>query len=222
MDTVYDGFISKYINRKLSEPAARILSRTRLTPNQVSWGAFGIALLSFISFILGQNIIGGLLVQLSSVVDGIDGSLARLKGMSSAFGGFLDSVLDRYADILIVLGMVLWSLSYESYSGIWLVGFLAIVGTLSVSYTRARIGSEYRLIFDRGLPSLASRDIRLFLIMLGGITGQVYFCLLVIAILTNLVVFIRLIYSYFRLETRQPKSVLTVAEMEEDAPSISK
>ncbi len=224
MDTVYDGFISRHINRKLSEPAARMLARTRLTPNQVSWGAFGIALLSFISFILGQNIIGGLLAQLSSVVDGIDGSLARLKGMSSAFGGFLDSVLDRYADILIVLGMVLWSLSHENYSGIWLVGFLAIVGTLSVSYTRARIDSEYRPIFDRGLPSLASRDIRLFLVMLGGITGQVYFCLLVIAILTNLVVFLRLIYSYryLRLETRRSKSVLTAEEMEEDMPPIPK
>lgn len=118
MDTVYNGFISKHINRKLSEPVARMLARARLTPNQASWGAFGIALLSFISFTLGQNIIGGLLAQLSSVVDGIDGSLARLKGMSSSFGGFLDSVLDRYADILIVLGMVLWSLSHESYSGI--------------------------------------------------------------------------------------------------------
>jgi len=222
MDIVYDGFISKHINRKLSEPAARILSRTGLTPNQVSWGAFGIALLSFISFILGQNIIGGLLAQLSSIVDGIDGSLARLKGMSSAFGGFLDSVLDRYADILIVLGMVLWSLKYESYSGIWLVGFLAIVGTLSVSYTRARIGSKYRPIFDRGFPSLASRDIRLFLVMLGGITGQAYFCLLVITVLTNLVVLLRLIYSYLRLETRRSKSVLTAAEMEEDVPLISK
>ena len=224
MDTVYDGFISKHINRKLSEPVARMLARTRLTPNQASWGAFGIALLSFISFTLGQSIIGGLLAQLSSVVDGIDGSLARLKGMSSAFGGFLDSVLDRYADILIVLGMVLWSLSHESYSGIWLVGFLAIVGTLSFSYTRARIDSKYRPIFNRALPSLASRDIRLFLVMLGGITGQVYFCLLVIAILTNLVVFFRLIYSYryLRLETGQSKSVLTAEEMEEDMPPIPK
>ncbi len=224
MGTVYDGFISKHINRKLSEPVARILARTRLTPNQASWGAFGIALLSFISFTLGQNIIGGLLAQLSSVVDGIDGSLARLKGMSSAFGGFLDSVLDRYADILIVLGMVLWSLSHENYSGIWLVGFLAIVGTLSVSYTRARIDSEYRPIFDRGLPSIASRDIRLFLVMLGGITGQVYFCLLVIAILTNLVVFYRLVYSYryFGLETRRSKSALTAAETEEGVPPTPK
>jgi len=61
----------------------------------MTWAAFGVALLAFISFIFGQNIVAGLLVQLSSIVDGIDGSLARLKGMTSEFGGFLDSVLDR-------------------------------------------------------------------------------------------------------------------------------
>ena len=196
MKTVYDGYISKHINRKMSEPMARLLAKTRVTPNQMTWTAFGIALLSFVSLILGHSIIAGLLVQLSSIVDGVDGSLARLKGMTSEFGGFLDSVLDRYADALIVLGMTLWSLSYEGYPQVWLVGFLAIVGTLSVSYTRARIDPEHRLIFDRGLPSIASRDIRLFLIMLGGISGQVYFCLLAIAILTNLVVFYRLVHSY--------------------------
>ena len=196
MGAVYDGYISKYINRKVSEPMARLLARTRLTPNQTSWGAFGIAVLSFVSFIFGQNIIGGLLAQLSSIVDGVDGSLARLKGMSSAFGGFLDSVLDRYADILIVLGLTLWSLSHETYPGIWLVGFLAIAGTICVSYTRARIGPDHRHIFDNGLKSLASRDIRLFLIMLGGLTGQAYFCLIGLAILTNLVVFYRLIYMH--------------------------
>ena len=204
MDPVYDGFISKHINRKLSEPIARMLARTRLTPNQATWGAFGIAALSFASFVMGYNILGGILAQLSSIADGIDGSLARLKGMSSAFGSFLDSVLDRYADALIVLGMTLWALSHEGYPLVWLVGFLAIVGTLSVSYTRARIDPEHRLIFDRGLPSIASRDIRLFLIMLGGISGQVYFCLLAIAILTNLVVFYRLGYSrrFLSSETR--------------------
>ncbi|GAH80364.1 unnamed protein product, partial [marine sediment metagenome] len=78
MGAVYDGYISKHINRKASEPMARLLARTRLTPNQATWGAFGIALLSCTSFILGQNIIGGLLAQLSSIADGIDGSLARL------------------------------------------------------------------------------------------------------------------------------------------------
>ena len=196
METVYDGYISKHINRRLSEPIARLLAKSSVTPNQMTWAAFGVALLAFISFIFGQNIVAGLLVQLSSIVDGIDGSLARLKGMTSGFGGFLDSVLDRYSDILIVLGLTLWSLSHEVYPWVWLVGFLAITGTICVSYTRACIGPEHRHLFDAGLKSLASRDIRLFLIMLGAIIGQAYFCLIVIAVLTNLVVFYRLIYIY--------------------------
>ena len=196
METIYNGYISKHINRKMSEPMARLLAKTKVTPNQMTWAAFGIALMSFISFILGQNIIGGLLVQLSSIVDGIDGSLARLKGMTSEFGGFLDSVLDRYADILIVLGLTLWSLSHETYPGIWIAGFLAIAGTICISYTRARISPNHRHFFDKGLKSLASRDIRLFLIMLGAVIGQAYFCLIVIAVLTNVVVFYRLIYMH--------------------------
>ena len=196
METVYDGYISKYINRKMSEPMTRLLAKTKVTPNQMTWAAFGVALLSLISFILGYNIVAGLLVQLSSIVDGIDGSLARLKGMTSEFGGFLDSVLDRYADILIVLGLTLWSLSHEVYSGIWLVGLLAITGTICISYTRARISPNHRHLFDEGFKALASRDVRLFLIMLGAVIGQAYFCLIVIAVLTNVVVFYRLIYIY--------------------------
>jgi len=202
MEAVYDGYISKYVNRKASEPMARLLARTRITPNQMSWAAFGIALVSFVSFILGWNIVGGLLAQLSSIVDGIDGSLARLKGMASTFGGFLDSVLDRYADVLILLGLTLWSLANESYPGIWLVGSLAIAGTICISYTRARIDAKHRHLFDRGLASIASRDIRLMLIMLAAASGQGFICLIVIAALTNLVVFYRLIHIRSYLEQK--------------------
>jgi len=214
METVYDGYISKHVNRKMSEPIARLLAKTQVTPNQMTWAGFGIALLSFVSFIFGYNIAAGLLVQLSSVVDGIDGSLARLKGMTSEFGGFLDSVLDRYADILIVLGLTLWSLAHETYSGIWLAGFLAITGIICISYTRARISPNHRHLFDKGLKSLASRDIRLFLIMLGAVIGQAYFCLIAIAVLTNVVVFYRLIYMYRYLGQRdnQFKSVSQSSE----------
>jgi len=214
METVYDGYISKYINRKMSEPMARLLAKTQVTPNQMTWAAFGIALLSFVSFFLGYNLIAGLLVQLSSIVDGIDGSLARLKGMTSEFGSFLDSMLDRYADILIVLGLTLWSLSHEIYPGIWLAGLLAITGIICVSYTRARINPNHRYLFDKGFKSLASRDIRLFLIMIGSVIGQAYFCLIVIAVLTNVVVFYRLIYMYRYLgqKNNQSKSILQSSE----------
>ncbi len=206
MEAVYNGYISKHANRKLSDPMARLLAKTKVTPNQITWAAFGIALLSFVSFALGHNIIAGLLIQLSAIVDGIDGSLARLKGMVSEFGGFLDSVLDRYADILIVLGLTLWSLSHETYPGIWLVGFLAITGIICISYTRARIGSNHHHLFDKGFKSLASRDIRLFLMMIGAVIGQAYFCLITIAVLTNLVVFYRLIYMYRYLRQKDNQS----------------
>jgi len=215
MEAVYDGYISKHINRKMSEPMARLLAKTKVTPNQMTWAAFGIALLSFISFVLGYNIIAGLLVQLSSIVDGIDGSLARLKGMTSEFGGFLDSVLDRYADILIVLGLILWSLSHETYPGIWLAGLLAITGIICVSYTRARINPNHRHLFDTGFKYLSSRDIRLFLIMLGAVIGQAYLCLVVIAVLTNVVVFYRLIYMYRYLGQEDNRSKLSSQSSEE-------
>ena len=217
MHAVYDGFISKHVNRKLSDPLARMLAGTRITANQATCGATGIAVLSFVSLAMGQNILGGILAQVSSVADGIDGSLARLKGMTSVFGGILDSVLDRYADAIIVLGMILWSRSHESSPGIWLVGFLAMIGILCVSYTRTRIDPEHRLLFDKGLASIASRDIRLFLIMLGCVVGQVYFCLATIAILTNLVVFYRLVYSYkcFKAEDNPSEPILQVAHVEE-------
>ena len=150
MTSVYDGYVSRYINRKISDPIAKLLTRTRITPNQISWASFGLAVLSFLSFIYNWNIAAGLLAQLSSIIDGVDGSLARLKSMSSAFGGFLDSILDRYADILIMLGLTIWSVSNEAYPYIWLVGFLSITGTLGVSYSRARISAELRNYFDRG------------------------------------------------------------------------
>ena len=201
MNTVYDGFVSRHINRRFSEPVARLLAKTRVTPNQATWAAFGIAIASGGVFAVGLHIVGGILAQLSSIADGVDGGLARRKNMSSQFGSLLDAVLDRYADAAIVLGMTLWCLAHETYPGIWLAGFAAVVGTLTVSYSRARVSPEYRPFFDRGLASLASRDIRLFLIMLGGITGQVYFCLLLIACLTNCVVFYRLLCARRFLDT---------------------
>ncbi len=196
MAAVYDGYVSRYINRRISDPIAKLLARTRITPNQMSWAAFGLAVLSFLSFINNWNIAGGLLAQLSSIIDGVDGSLARLKGMSSAFGGFLDSILDRYADILILLGLTVWAASNEVYPYVWPAGFLAIAGTIGVSYSRACISAEFRHYFDRGFLSLASRDIRLFLVMIGAITGQGYFLLIVIAALTHLMIISRLIFTY--------------------------
>ena len=195
MQTVYDGFVSRHLNRRISRPVARLLCRTPATPNQVSIASLGVALAAFFCFVYGYHIIAALLVQASSIVDGVDGDLARLKQMTSAFGGFLDSILDRYADALIILGLTMWAAGENSHAYVWLTGFWALAGTFTVTYTRARIENVPRNFFDRGVTSAASRDVRLLIVMVGALAGQGFVTLLVLASLTNLVVFVRLLYT---------------------------
>ena len=66
--SVYDGFISRHLNRRISRPLARLLTYTPVTPNQVSIISLGIALAAFLSFLYGQYIAGALLAQASSIV----------------------------------------------------------------------------------------------------------------------------------------------------------
>ena len=102
-----DGLIARYINRKISVPLTALLARTSLTPNHVSLVSGLICVIAALLFAWGQPIWGGLLAQLASILDGVDGELARLKFLASSFGELLDSVLDRYGDGLILIGMAL-------------------------------------------------------------------------------------------------------------------
>jgi len=210
----YDGIVSRCLNRRISDPLARLLARTPVTPNQATLGAAAIGALSFAAFALGHSIAGGLLAQASPIADGVDGELARLKNSVSPFGGFLDAVLDRYVDALILLGMTIWAAQHQPHPGTWIVGFLALAGTLCVSYTRARAPGAESNPFDRGLTSMASRDVRLFLVMLAALSGQVYAFLVGLAALTNLTVATRLVAVYLR--TRRAKAAQLEADQVSD------
>ena len=153
-----------------------------------------IGLMAGLAFVMGHSVWGGLLAQLSSVVDGVDGDLARLKGMTSRFGAFFDAVLDRYADAAIILVMTVWAYRFERGLVAWVVGSLALLGAIMISYSRARAEASVDLQFRHGIVSLASRDVRLFVIMLGSLMGWVFWTLAFIAILTNLVVVLRILF----------------------------
>ena len=196
MERVYDGFVSRHLNRRISRPLARLLSHTPATPHQVSFVGLGVALAAFFAFVYGYHIAGAILAQASSIVDGVDGDLARLKRMTSAFGGFMDSILDRYADALIILGLTIWSAAPAGRDvHVWLAGFWALAGTFTVTYTRSRIGDASRSLFDSGIASAASRDVRLLIVMVGALAGQGFATLIVLACLTNAVVLLRLLYA---------------------------
>jgi phosphatidylglycerophosphate synthase len=199
---VYDGLVSRHLNRRFSRPMARALARTPVTPNQVSVVAFLTALASGAIFALGIAPLAGLVAQVSSVVDGADGDLARAKGMSSRWGGIFDAVLDRYADVAILGGMTIWAVQHEDWPGAAVAGFLAVLGSLVISYSRARVEASTEVALSDGLLGLASRDVRLLLVFLGALVGQAYWTLVILAALTNVTVAWRLLYLKLSLRPR--------------------
>lgn len=84
--------------------------------------------------------IGGVLVLLANAFDMLDGALARITGRVSRFGAFLDSTIDRYEEALVYLGIGAWLLR-QGDGSLLLAGYAAIIGSIMVSYARARAES---------------------------------------------------------------------------------
>lgn len=203
-----DGIVSRNLNRRLSRPLSRFLAKTSITPNLVSLLAFILGLLSALLFATGEYLalaLGGLLAQASSILDGSDGELARLRGISSRFGGWMDALLDRVVDAAIIYGMASSLALHTGQAWPWTAGFLAVFFSLLISYSESR----YETAFDQTLDGSqfefpAKRDSRLFLVMLGGLLDQVSLALWTIAFFSAAEVARRLL-SQFRQElSRKP------------------
>ena len=180
-----DGPVSRKINRRLSTKLSEYLVQYNVSPNLITLASFMVAVISGIFFFFGgyQNVmIGGMLAQLSSILDGCDGEIARLKYRSSDFGKWLDRVLDRYADSLIILGMThaVWLSTQNEYA--WLVGFFALTGTFLNSYT----AGIYNDLINKKLIKNTfriGRDVRLGIILVGSLFDQVFLVMIILGII---------------------------------------
>ena len=134
----HDGIIARYCNRPISIWISKKLAVTSITPNQISIFAFSVACIASFLFAMGSYIpliIGGILAQISSIIDGCDGEVARMKYKDSSYGGWFDAVLDRYADGFLLFGLT-WHLFANGGGNLYLIiGFLAITGSFMLSYT---------------------------------------------------------------------------------------
>lgn len=124
------------------EATADALARLGITPNSLTVAGASMHAFVLLALARGEFMRGALLLLLASGIDGVDGTLARRTGRSSSFGAFLDSTLDRVSEILVFLGLLLFTQSEAGSvaSGgfaAWLV-YLALSGSLMVSYSRAR------------------------------------------------------------------------------------
>lgn len=184
-----DGPVSRYLNRPISTMISKYLVKTSISPNSISFFSFLISMLGAFFFFLGgyvNLIIGGILAQFSSVVDGCDGEIARLKFLETEFGGWFDAVLDRYADAFLIFGLTYYLYSLSGNRLHLSIGFLAIIGTFMNSYTADKYdGLMKKKIESKGHRFRMGRDVRVFIIFLGAIINQVVLTLVLIAALTN-------------------------------------
>jgi CDP-L-myo-inositol myo-inositolphosphotransferase len=195
-DKPNDGPVSRYLNRPLSVRISRRLVNHQITPNQISLFSFLCSVLAAGLFALEGYfalLLGGLVAQFASILDGCDGEVARLKYQSSAYGGWFDAVLDRYADAFLLFGLTWHAYAAKMDSFILLIGFMAIIGSFMLSYTADKYDSLMRDLISHGKRLRMGRDIRVFLIFLGAVFNQAYLTLVVIAVVMNIATIRRLI-----------------------------
>jgi len=160
-----------------------------------------------LSFAAGWGVIAGLLAAISQVLDGVDGQFARLTGTQSSAGAFLDSVLDRYSDGFLVLGLIIFNLQHGMQGWLLLIaGAFALIGSGLVSYTSARAES---LGIGLGNPTLASKGTRTTVIAMSGILSGIFphtpmIALWYLVLHTNLTVLYRIRLAYQSVEPTQP------------------
>jgi CDP-diacylglycerol--glycerol-3-phosphate 3-phosphatidyltransferase len=190
--TITDFLRKKF--QKILITVSSFLLKVGLTPNLITilglLGNIGAAL--FIS--KGKFIIGGIIALAVGTFDAIDGTMARLSGEPSKFGCLLDSLIDRYSEMTLLLGILVYFSSINDNTGIILV-YLALCGSFLVSYIRARaegLGVEVR-------KGILTRVERLLILVICLLFRQPLMGVLIIALLGNFTALQRLwfVRAYF-------------------------
>ncbi len=199
-----DGFVSRYLNRPVSRWISEILVRTPINPNGISLLSFAVGIIGAIMFCPGEyiwTILAGLVIQLSSIVDGCDGEVARLRFQSSKFGGWFDTILDRYADTAIVAGVYFGFWHAHAHAAVWLGAIFALTGFIMASYVKKEFVIRYQSKLLSGLfGKLIKRDLRIFAIMLGAIASLPYEAMLLVGFMSHIGIGWMLLKGYRRIK----------------------
>ncbi len=184
----FDGPVFRYLNRHVSWRLSLPLLRLGLRPAAATTGAFVLALVAAGALALGARstaalVAGGLLLQLASILDGVNGELARASLRSSPAGAFFDSVLDRVADAAVLVAL---AIAAGLEPGSWIALIAALFGSLLGPYVNATYEVAYARRPPRPLLRLSfGRDVRLLVIALFAIALQPFWGLVAVGVLAN-------------------------------------
>lgn len=129
--------------RAIARRVAAIFVKTGITPNMLT--IFGFLLNVVVAYLLATNnlLAGGLMMLFAGLFDMLDGALAKITNKVSQFGAFLDSVVDRYSEAVILFGLLLYYYNLPNRTGLIeiILIYTILVGSMMISYNRARAGS---------------------------------------------------------------------------------
>jgi CDP-diacylglycerol--glycerol-3-phosphate 3-phosphatidyltransferase len=178
--------LTRSIGRYLSWPLDRlaaVLASTGIPPNVITWSALFLNLWAGILFAAGRFAAAGGMMTLACLCDLLDGPVARRQNRVSIFGGFLDSILDRYADLILFLGLLVYYTRVNRFLYAVLVG-AAMAGAVMVSYAKARAES----LIPKSEVGFWDRPERLTLMIFGAVVNRMPVVLWILAIGSNLTV----------------------------------
>ncbi|MGB8835509.1 MAG: CDP-alcohol phosphatidyltransferase family protein, partial [Candidatus Acidiferrales bacterium] len=190
--------LTRTIGRFLVWPIERIatlVAATGIPPNVITWSALLLNLWAGIFFAKGRFVTAGGIMILAGMCDLLDGPVARRQGRVSMFGGFLDSIFDRYADLILFLGLLVYY-SHVNRFGYAMLAGAAMAGSVMVSYAKARAESLVPTVE----VGFWERPERLALMILGALTNRMDVVLWILAIGPNITVIHRILHTWKQTE----------------------
>src|ERR1700685_780692 len=200
----FTGVIGLFFGR-IIDGIVSALALSRVHPNVLTFIGLLINIWAAFLFAAGKFRWAGVVLIGAGLFDMVDGRVARETNRVTRFGGFFDSVLDRYSDLAVLVGLLVY---YASINRFFYVVLTAIVmtGTVMISYTRARAENT----IPKCKVGFLERPERVVLLIVGALFNRMAQVLWVIAVLSNLTVIHRMIFTWQetkRLEEAQLRAV---------------
>ncbi len=187
---------ARYVVTMLIQPLARL----GVSPNLLTSIGLLLSMVTALVIAQGYMFVGGLLVVFAGIFDMFDGAMARARNAATTFGAFLDSTLDRYSESIILFGLLWYTLQHPGlqdllwpapHEQIWMITFIFVsaVGSLMVSYTKARaegLGIECK-------SGLLARPERVIILAIGLLSNTSTWALAILAVFSNITAVERMI-----------------------------
>lgn len=180
------------------DPVASVLLRLKVTPDGITWFGCGATVLISVVFLAqGNFLIGSILFGAFSLIDLLDGTMARMLGTAGAWGAFLDSTLDRISDSAVICALIYFYVNSDTEKGQWAIvaGIVSLVMSLMTSYARAKAESLDAKC-TVGIAERAERNLIIWIALLisGIFVDVIPYALALLAIVSTITVIQRILF----------------------------